>query len=409
MSEKPVSTEEKRSPGKLILPSLIFLSFASGLPALLVGLLLVDIGHTFGYPVGVTGQIRTVAMILGTIFALLMGILSVRFNHKSLLLTGLLFMSVSALGCGLAPIFAIMFVSYSMQGVGASMTGPMSYALVGEHFSRERRGGAIGWIVAAAALAYVIGSPVAGAVSGLWGWRMAFLGFVLPVLLLSLLLAAKGLPSVSSGHQPKASMRDYSEGFKGVFSNRSAVGCLVGSALSGAAWMAILIYAPSFHRQQFLLPTGVVSVIVVVAALCYVAGSLVSGQFVKRLGRKPLTVLAALVAGAFTILYTNLPDLWLSLATVFLSCLFAGMRMTASTNLTLEQVPRFRGTMMSINHATVALADALGSGIGGLAILMLGYGPMAAILGAMGIAAAVIFQFLAIDPTRTEKREHSSP
>jgi len=63
--------------------------------------------------------------------------------------------------------------------------------------------------------------------------------------------------------------------------------------------------------------------------------------------------------------------------------------------------------MMSINHATVALADALGSGIGGLAILMLGYGPMAAILGAMGIAAAAIFQFLAIDPTRTEAREHS--
>ncbi len=407
MSEKPVSVAEKRSPGKLILPSLAFLSFASSLPAVLVGLLLVDIGRTFGYPVGVTGQIRTVAMILGTVFALIMGVFSVRFNHKSLLLTGLLLMSISTLGCGLAPIFAIMFVSYSMQGVGASMTGPMSYALVGEYFSRERRGGAIGWIVAAAALAYVIGSPVAGAVSGLWGWRMAFLGFVLPVLLLSLLLALKGLPSVSSSHQPKASIRDYSEGFKGVFSNRSAVACLVGSALSGAAWMAILIYAPSFHRQQFLLPTGIVSIIVVVAALCYTSGSLISGQFVKRLGRKPLTVLGALVAGVFTILYTNLPDLWLSLTAVFLSCLFAGVRMATSTGLTLEQVPRFRGTMMSANHATVAMADALGSGIGGLAILMLGYGAMAAILGAMGIVAAIVFHFLAIDPTKTKMQTHS--
>lgn len=65
----------------------------------------------------------------------------------------------------------------------------------------------------------------------------------------------------------------------------------------------------------------------------------------------------------------------------------------------------FRGTMMSVRHATVALADVLGSGIGGLALLQLGYGSMAAILGSMGIAAAVIFYLLAVDPTETEMRK----
>ena len=407
MGEKTVSTVEKRSPGKLILASLALPSFASNLPPLVVGLLLVDIGQTFGYPVGVTGQIRTVAMILGTFFALLMGVLSVRFRHKLLLVAGLLLKSIAAVGCGFAPSFAIMLVSYSLQGVGASMTGPMSYALVGEYFSRERRGSVIGWISAAGALAYVVGSPVAGAVSGFWNWRVAFLGFVLPVYLLSLSLAVKGLPALSSSHQPKAHVGGYSEGFKGVFSNRSAVACLVGSALSGTAWLAILIYAPSFLRQRFLMPTGIVSVIVVIAALCYTSGSLISGQFVKRFGRKPLSVLTALVAGAFTISYTNMPDLGLSLAVILLGCLFSGMRSVASTNLTLEQVPRFRGTMMSANHATLAMSDAIGSGIGGLALLMSGYGAMAATLGAMGIAAAIIFQLLAKDPTKTETQTHS--
>jgi len=402
MGEKTVSTVEKRSPGKLVLPSLAFPSLTSSLPPLLVGLLLVDIGHTFGYPVGVTAQIRTLAMCVGTAFALLMGVLSVRFNHKSLLLTGLLLMSIGAAGCGFAPSFAIMLVSYSLQGVGASMTGPMSYALVGEYFSQERRGGAIGWIVAAAALAYVIGSPVAGIVSDLWGWRMAFLGFVLPVLLLSLLLAVKGLPSLSSSHQAKASIRDYSEGFREVFSNRSAVACLVGSALSGAAWMGILIYAMSFFRQQFSMAMGLVSIIVVGAALCYTLGGLVAGRLVSRLGRKSLSVLAVLLTGVFVASYTNVSNSWMSVALMILGSLFSGLRYAASTSLTLEQVPRFRGTMMSANHATVAMADALGSGVGGLAILTLGYGAMATILGAMGIAAAIVFQLLAKDPTKTE-------
>jgi len=146
---------------------------------------------------------------------------------------------------------------------------------------------------------------------------LAFLGYVLPVILLSLLIASKGLPSLSRSHQSTMSMKDYLRGFKEVFSNRSADACLAGSALSGAAWMAILVYGPSFFRQQFLISTGFVSIVVLVAAACYTSGSLVSGRFVKRLGRKLLTVLAALFAGIFAISYTNLPDVWLSIAALF--------------------------------------------------------------------------------------------
>jgi len=181
MNEKPVSTEEKHSLGKLMLPSLVASTFASNLPALLVGLLLVDIGHTFGYPVGVTAQIRTFAMSLGTVSALLIGVLSVRFNHRLLLSTGLLLMSLSALGCGFAPAFAVMLVSYSVQGVGGAMTSPMSLALVGERFPREKQGGAIGWILAAEALAYVIGPPIIGLISDFGGWRLAYLGLFCPL------------------------------------------------------------------------------------------------------------------------------------------------------------------------------------------------------------------------------------
>jgi len=406
MNERPICTEEKRSPGKLVLPSLVISNFAAQLPALLVGLLLIDIAQTFGQPVGIAGQIRTLAMSLGVIFAMLMGVLSVRFKHKSLLVVGLLLYSLAALGCGFAPNFSFMLVAYSMAGVAAAMVSPMSLTLVGEHFTQEKRGGAIGWI-AAAALSYVIGSPVIGAIADFGGWRTAFLAYVLPVILLGLLLAAKSIPSAPHGRESTISLKDYSEGFKGVFSNRSADACLAGSALSGAAWMAILIYGPSFFRQRFLMSTGFVSIIVLVAALCYTFGSLVSGRYDKKVGRKLMTVLGAFSAGIFTISYASLSDLGLSLAVFFLGCLFAGMRYVASTGLTVEQVPRFRGTMMSINHASIALGDALGSGIGGLALLLSGYGGMAICLGSMGIAAATVFQFLAIDPTRTEARGHS--
>jgi len=231
---------------------------------------------------------------------------------------------------------------------------------------------------------------------------LAFLGFVLPVSVLSLLLAGKGISAASRGHRPEMSSRSYFEGFKGILSNRSADACLAGTALSMAAWMAILTYSMSFFRQRFLVPTASASILMLVAALCFTSGSVISARFVKRYGRKPFTVLAALFAGMFTLSYASLPNLWMSLTACFLGSFFAGMRVTASNSLTLEQVPTFRGTMMSISTAADNAGSSLGTAIGGLALILYNYEGMAISLGAMGVAAAIVFQLLAKDPTKAE-------
>jgi len=409
MNQRPTPSQERASPGKLVLPSLVISRFAIAGPEILTGLLLIDIGLTFGYSVGVMGQIRTICSIVAVFFALLMGILSVRFKHKLLLMTGLLLVSISALACSFASNFNVMLLSYSISGLGMAMVVPMTFALVGEHFALEMRPKAIGWIMTGAAVSYLVGSPVIGLIDIYGGWRLAFLGYVLPVSLLTLLLAAKGLPTIVGGPQVAMSRGRFFEGFKGVFSNRSADACLIGSALVMATYQAVLVYSASFYRQRFLVSTGLASIFVLGGALFFTLGAIVSGRFVNRIGRKPLTVLASFIGGVFIVSYTSLPNLWLSLAARFLGGLFIGMTSTASSSLTLEQTPGFRGTMMSVNSAASSMGSTLGAGVGGLALLVFDYGGMALSLGLMGIAAAIVFQLLAIDPTRTEKREHSSP
>jgi len=83
------------------------------------------------------------------------------------------------------------------------------------------------------------------------------------------------------------------------------------------------------------------------------------------------------------------------------------MKSTASNSLTLEQVPKFRGTMMSINSAAGNLGSSLGAGVGGLVVLLFNYEGMAMALGVMSFAAAIVIQLLAIDPTRTETHSRS--
>jgi len=49
---------------------------------------------------------------------------------------------------------------------------------------------------------------------------------------------------------------------------------------------------------------------------------------------------------SFAISFAHLPNLWFSLALLFLAAWFFGMGASASNSLTLEQVPKFRGTMI---------------------------------------------------------------
>jgi predicted MFS family arabinose efflux permease len=276
---------------------------------------------------------------------------------------------------------------------------PMASALAGEHIPLERRAKAVGWILAGGSISYLIGAPVISYIAGIGGWRMTFLGFMFPVSLLTLVVTYLGIPSRNEKISVNTGSWEFLEGFKRVFSNISAIACLLGASLGMATWTATLTYSVSFFRQRFLISTSWASLIISGLALCFTLGSLSSGHLINIFGRKKFTVISTFLLGIFTIVYLNLGVLWLSLALAFISCVLAGMRYSASDNLTLEQLPEFRGTMMSISSASSSLGSTLGAGIGGLVLMMWGYGSLGFSLGSFGMIAAIVYLLFSIDPT----------
>jgi DHA1 family inner membrane transport protein len=408
MRRTSVEPGDPSSAGRYVLPSLAIAGAAMEPPGILTNLLLIEIGLTFGSPVGVTGQIRTTASTIGIVSALAMGVLSVRFKHKHLLTVGLFAFAISALGCAIAPSFNAVIIFYSISGLAGALVGPMTTALVGEVFSLEERSNAIGTLFAVRAFTYLVGAQIIGYIGGTWGWRIAFLGFALPVSLLSMFMAMKGLPSETNAITHDREEPGYTEGFKSVFTNRSAIACLFGTAFSAASWVGILGYSSSYFRDRFLMPRSQASILLSGAALCFMVSTYMGGRLVNKFGRKTLTQLGIILLSLFTICVTNLPNFWLALAAFLLTSVFSAVRRTAIFSLTLEQIPSFRGTMMSLNAAFYALGSALGSGIGGMALLLYGWESMGLALGAVGLAAAVIVQVLAEDPTRTKALKNSS-
>ena len=382
------------SPGRMILFSLLLSRFATASPGALLGLLLIDIGRDFNRPVGVMGQIQAVSSVVAVVFALLMGIISVKYNQRKLILVGLLAYNIATLGCGLSPNYAIMLLLYSLVGIGSAMVLPMTMTIVTDLYSPEKRGSILGYLMASLSISFIIGAVIIGYIGELFGWRMAFLGYAFPLFLLSLFLCIYSLP-LKIGGDHKIEGDDYLIGFKAIRKNKSAIAALVVVVLANASWQAVLLYSTAYIRTRFGFSSGFASVMLLIGATLFTIGAIVGGRVLNRFGRKRLSVITAIIAGIFTMAFAVMPSFWLTQLFIWLSCWFVGMRVTAFTTLELEQVPEFRGTMMSVDSAFSSLGSALGSLLGGAALQLSGYGLMSVTLGALHvIASLVIFRFV---------------
>jgi len=359
---------------------------------IVVSLLLIDIGHTFNQPVGIAGQLLTAASVISIITAVLMGMLSTRFSHKSLLLLGLTAISVSSIGCFLAFNFSMLFLMFSLSGLGMAVIEPVLFALVGKQYQLKQRSYAISWLYTGVSLSDLLGTPVIGGLAEVGGWRWAFLGFVLPIAFLSIILTTKSVPSFI--YDDSSRFKDnptYWEGYQGVFGNWSALACLIGSIFGTITFQAGF-YGPSFFREHYQVSIRFVSMLIIGAGFFFIVGSQICGRLVNRLGRKPLTIVASFFAGIFIIAYLNATaHLWLAVILRFLSSIFFGIMFTASSSLALEQVHEHKGTMMSLTSASWYLGMALGAGIGGFTLLLSNYQVLGLVLGIPSLMAAVIY------------------
>jgi EmrB/QacA subfamily drug resistance transporter len=114
-------------------------------------------------------------------------------DHRRLLICGLLVSAAAFVACGLAPTFAWLVAARIGQGLGAALVFGSAPALVTLAVAVEARGRALGIFQMSAAVGYAAGPLIGGVLVDAFGWRAVFLFRVVPALLLAW-LAAVGLP-----------------------------------------------------------------------------------------------------------------------------------------------------------------------------------------------------------------------
>jgi MFS family permease len=197
-------------------------------------------------------------------------------------------------------------------------------------------------------------------------------------------------------------------GYKNILTNKSAVACLANGFM---AWFffSTNIFASAFLRDVFGVPPFLRSLLPLLGGSLLIAGMFAGGLLVNSVGRKRLAIYTAVPATIFSVigypLSIFIPNVWIVVCTRLLAGFIGGMPMVAGTNLILEQVPKFRGTLMSLSSVMAGLGAATGVLVAGriLNIIndpVIGYPVAMVTLGIGGLVGVVILVFFAKDPVK---------
>jgi MFS family permease len=370
--------DDKVSPKRTFVPSLMLCYFSTYLLDFLVGLLLLDVTLTFFGSsdkifVAITSQIATVSSIAAVITGILIASLSVRVDRRLILLIGAICIPIGVLGCALAENFLTLEIFFPFDGVGSIIVGSMVFAIAGETLPISKRARALGWIVSGATWAQFFGALLIRYFFPAGNWQAFLLWYAFPVSIFAVIFAFFSLKSAALTKQKSNLERlPIYIGFKEVFKNRSATSCLVGNMIRHAGMIWGTVFSATFFRLKFDIPLPTYALVALFGTILFALGNIGGGQIVEKVGRKRLVLLCFALAGTFTIFAVFIPIVWLAIAFGLAGNVVGGMGSAGTLNMTVEQVPKYRGTIMSMSTVFVTLGAAIGTAVGGAVLAISG-------------------------------------
>lgn len=185
------------------------------------------------------------------------------YGRRRLLVWGTALFLLASLLCALAPSLELLLAGRALQGVGAAMLMPNSLAILGDAFSGERRGRAIGTWAAAGAAAGAAAPLLGGWLVDGAGWPAIFL-LNLPIGLAAILLTLRYVPESANRDRPPPDWLGASLATSGLaaltwgltsWTARGAVTAASGTALvGGAGLLLVFLIAEARRGERAMVP-----------------------------------------------------------------------------------------------------------------------------------------------------------
>jgi len=288
-----------------------------------------------------------------------------RFDRKKPLLIAYTGFLLGTVACGFAPNYVLLLLARIVAGTFGGIIGAQVFAIVGDLFTYERRGRAMGVVMGGFAIASIIGVPLSLKVANIFNhnWHLPFLmiGAVAIILIPLVIRIVPNMTAHITGEKQGNYFSALSKATK-IPIQRSAL------MFSGLLMMGHFLIIPfinpylefnkGFSKES--LPT-----LYLVGGFASLVAALYLGRMADKKGK--LTVFSISIGLSMIMVWiiTRLPEVAFPLVMLFFAIFFmvaTGRIVTAQAMITQVVPPEQRGSFMSINGSI----QQLGSGIAAL-------------------------------------------
>ncbi len=299
--------------------------------------------------------------------------------------------------CGLANTYELLMIARIFTGLFGGVLGAVILAIVGDVIPFDRRGQAMGFVMAAFSIASVLGVPFGLRIANQFGWNTPFL--VLAFLALPVqFFIFKFVPNLST-HTQAGKQVQVLQVIKNITSSPNQRKAITLMMVVMFGHFSIIPFLSPYMVSNVGFTEGQLEQIYFFGGLSTIITSPLIGKLADRIGKLKVFTIFVSISIIPVLFITNMPrvDIWITLiATSVFFSVSSGRFIPAQAMVTATVEPQNRGSFMSIVSSMQQLSAGLAAYIAGLVVVKQSNGEMLYYnwVGLMSIAAAIITLFL---------------
>lgn len=298
-----------------------------------------------------------------------------KFERKDYLMRIFIGFLIGTFACGLAPTYATLLVARFATGLFGGVLGAIILAIVSDAIPFERRGQAMGIIMAAFSLASVLGVPF-GIFIATQTKQYDFLGWHAPFLFLAVLgipvyfLVSKFVIKQTAAVQLAAKQMDVTKNINAIFSDKNNLLALLFGVVMMMGHFCIIPFLSPYMVSNVGLREEDLPLIYLVGGGLSIFTSPLIGKLADRFGKLLVFVALALLYIIPVYLITNLAPqpLFIVLTISGIFFIFSGRFIPMQAMVTGAVDPKIRASFMSFNSSIQQLANGVSAFLAGLVV-----------------------------------------
>ncbi|RYD81605.1 MAG: MFS transporter, partial [Sphingobacteriales bacterium] len=294
-----------------------------------------------------------------------------RFDRKTALLTTYMGFALGTLACALAPTYHTLLLARVFTGMFGGVLGALVLAVVGDAIPFERRGAAMGTVMAAFSLASIFGVPFGLFLATSLGWHAPFL-FLVAIAAVVAVFIYIYMPHMHA-HISKGKIKHTPvEVITQITSNKVQMFALFLMFLLMIGQFGVVPFISNYMVANVGFGEKDLTYIYMAGGAFTIFTSPLIGKLGDKYGNVKVFTIAILISLIPMFLITNMPQIHIVYALMVTSLFFitsGGRMIPATTLITATVSPQNRGSFMSLNSSVQQISAAIGSLIGGFVIV----------------------------------------